>query len=266
MRIPLFQVDAFTDRPFAGNPAAVCVLDSWLDDWRLQAVASENNLSATAFLVKSGGDMDYELRWFTRVCEIQLCGHATLAAAHVVLQEIAPELAFVRFATRRSGSLKVRKDGTYLAMDFPALESKDCTHYPEQLLQALNAKYAPMKVLEGNQTYIAVYGDEDSVRHLLPDLREIGELHPYVVAVTAPGTEVDFVSRYFAPSYGVPEDPVTGSLHCVLTPYWAKRFSREHLRARQRSERGGDIYCEMAGERVILKGQAVLVKKADLII
>lgn len=263
MRIPLFHVNAFTSGPFTGNPAAVCLLDSWLDDAALLKVAAENNLSATAFLVaaKEG----YELRWFTPKCEIRLCGHATMAAGYVLLSVLQPDLDEMHFSTRFGGPLSVRKVEDKFAMDFPALIPSPCASVPEALSATLDLKTDPSEILEVNDTYIVVLENEKEIRSLAPDFSRIGKLHPHVVSVTAPGDDADFVSRYFAPSYGLPEDPVTGSVHCALTPYWSKRCKKSALHAKQLSERRGELLCELAGERVILKGRAELTLKATLI-
>lgn len=264
MRVPIFHVNAFTQGPFSGNPAAVCLLDSWLDDRTLRKVAVENNLFATAFLVPIADR--FELRWFTTHCEIRLCGHATLAAGFVVLKLLEPKRQAVHFETSRSGPLSVRKDGEFFAMDFPALFTQPCQNRTLKLAPALALKADPIEVLEVNDTYIAVLENEASIATALPDLKRLEELHPFVVAITARGERDDFVSRYFAPGYGVPEDHVTGSLHCALTPYWAKMLGKTQLHARQLSERGGQLWCELAGERVILKGQAVLTMQGILTI
>jgi len=262
MSLPVFHVDAFTGKPFAGNPAAVCPLAGWLDDGLLQAVASENNLSETAFFVSRGDH--YELRWFTPRCEAKLCGHATLASAFVVLQILETKRDSVRFETRSSGALTVSRDGDLLAMDFPLLVPWTCVAPPAALLEGLGKPPAALVQIEDN--YFAVYESEDEVRHIRPDLRWLEKLHPAGVAITAPGNDSDFVSRYFAPSYGIPEDPVTGSTHCSLAPYWAQRLSKTSLHARQVSERGGELWCEVKGERVILKGKAVLTLRGELLI
>jgi len=264
MRIPLFQVDAFTDKRFAGNPAAVCLLSVWLDDQTLQKVAAENNLSATAFLVP--GDNHYEIRWFTPICEIRLCGHASLAAAHVVFNLLNPQLLQTRFKTRFSGEMPVSRNGEQILLDFPAVVPKVQSGIPVSLERAVLPPARIAEVLEGNQTYIAVCEAAEQVRDLKPDLELIERLHPFVFAATAPGHDVDFVSRYFAPGYGIPEDPVTGSLHCALAPYWANRLGKNKLRARQLSQRGGELWCEWRGDRVVLAGSAVLIKHAVLTI
>jgi len=262
MRVPLFHVDAFTCRAFSGNPAAVCLLDGWLDDESLRKVAAENNLSETAFLVsRSDG---YDLRWFTPLREVKLCGHATLASAFVVLCLLRPELDTVRFETRLSGALTVRKDGEMFCMDFPAMHAKVCADPPNLLVSALGSGPQPTGVLEVNDTYILIYNRESSIQEMQPDFARLEQLHPFTAAITAPGDKVDFVSRYFKPSYGMPEDPVTGSVHCALAPYWSERLGKLQLHARQLSQRGGEMWCEVAGSRVILKGNAVLTLQGTL--
>jgi PhzF family phenazine biosynthesis protein len=262
MRIPLFHVNAFTSRPFSGNPAAVCPLQEWLDDGWLQKVAAENNLSETAFFLPRDGF--YDLRWFTPTCEVALCGHATLASAYVLLNLLQTGLHEIRFQTRLSGALVVRQDGDFFAMDFPAMAGKTCANPPQALIQGLGPGPRPSNLLEANDTYIAVYEAQSVVQDMRPDLAALQQLHPYAVSITAPGKEADFVSRYFAPSYGIPEDPVTGSAHCALTPYWAQRLGKTRLYARQLSQRGGELWCELAGQRVIIKGNAVLTLQGSL--
>lgn len=262
MRVPLFHVDVFTAQAFRGNPAAVCFLDSWLDDQALQKVATENNLSATAFLVARGNSLS--IRWFSPKREIRLCGHATLATAHLTFTEMSRELERVQFETRFSGTLTATKEGPVVAVDFPAFVPERSSSIPNELLRALGLKRLPSEILEANDTYIAVLDNPEIVQSIRPDFALLEKLHPHAVVVTAAGNNTDFVSRYFAPSYGVPEDPVTGSAHCSLTPYWAKRLEKLHLHARQLSERGGELWCELAGERVILKGDAVVTMKGSL--
>ena len=265
MRFPLFHLNAFTNRPFSGNPAAVCPLQEWLDDGLLRKVAAENNLSDTAFFVPTNGrNGHYDLRWFAPRCEVRLCGHATLASAFVVMNVLQPRLKTVWFETRHSGTLTVSKAGDVFAMDFPAIFGKTCANPPQALARGLGPGPLPTMLLEGNETYIVVYETEDAIRNIRPDFAILEQLHPYTVSVTAPGKKSDFVSRYFAPSYGVPEDPVTGSAHSALTPYWAERLGKRLLHARQVSERGGELWCELAGERVILKGNAVLTLQGSL--
>ena len=263
MPVPLFHVGAFTDRPFSGNPAAVCPLKDWLDDERLRAVAAENNLSETAFFIREGES--YRLRWFTPRCEVNLCGHATLASAFVLLTIIEPPQESVRFITR-SGLLTVRRQNGALAMDFPALPPWACPSPPPDLIEGLGAQPEQITVLQIKDNYFVVYESEDEIRSLRPDLSRLERLHPAGVAVTAPGKDADFVSRYFAPSYGIPEDSVTGSTHCSLTPYWVQRLGKSMLHARQVSQRGGELWCELAGDRVIIKGKAVLTLRGSLLI
>ncbi|HEV3512798.1 MAG TPA: PhzF family phenazine biosynthesis protein [Candidatus Sulfotelmatobacter sp.] len=262
MRLPLFCVNAFPDRPVSGNPAAVCLLSSWLDERLLRKVAAENNLSATAFLVPVGNS--YEIRWFTAVCELKLCGHATFAAGYVMLNFLRPELDAAIFTTRLNGNLSVRNDGELLAMDFPALFPKPASDVPARLFEGLEVSSKACQVLEVNETYFVVLEEQAAIQNLHPKTELLGELHPYAVSVSAPGESTDFVSRYFAPGYGIPEDPVTGSAHCALTPYWSKRLGKPRLHARQLSARGGELWCEMAGERVILRGKAVLTMRGSI--
>jgi predicted PhzF superfamily epimerase YddE/YHI9 len=262
MPLPLFRVNAFTKTPFAGNPAAVCPLAGWLDGDLLRAVAAENNLSETAFFVPRGDC--FELRWFTPRCEVRLCGHATLASAFVLLQILDPGLESVRFKTRFSGELSVYRDRHLLAMDFPALVPWPCTDPPALLIEGLGR--APVTVVQIVDNYFAVYEHAEDVMRIRPDFKLLEKLHPAGVAVTAPGEDVDFVSRYFAPSYGIPEDPVTGSTHCSLAPYWAQRLGKASLQARQLSERRGEMWCEVKEDRVILKGNAVLTLRGELLI
>jgi PhzF family phenazine biosynthesis protein len=263
MALSLFHVDAFTGEPFKGNPAAVCPLTTWLDDKWLQAVAAENNLSETAYFVRE--EEHYRLRWFTPTSEVKLCGHATLASAFVMLTILHPERESVGFDTR-SGMLTVCRDGDLLSMDFPALPPWECSSPPTNLIKGLSPEPDSDSVLQIEDNYFVVYESEEDVRRVRPDLALLEKLHPASVAVTAPGKDADFVSRYFAPSYGIPEDPVTGSIHCSLTPYWAKRLGKTSVHARQVSERGGELWCELAGDRVLIKGKAVLTLQGSLLI
>jgi PhzF family phenazine biosynthesis protein len=264
MHIPLFHVNAFTERAFRGNPAAVCLLNSWLDDNWLRKVAAENNVSATAFLVSEGDD--YDVRWFTPRCEIRLCGHATLASADVVFNVLETSREAVQFRTKFSGKLTVHEDNGSLSMDFPALVPKPCATVPPGLSHVLGRTQQPSDVLEVNNILIAVLTSQDAVQNFVPDFLLLEKLHPYAVVLTAPGEDVDFVSRYFAPGYGVPEDAVTGSAHCALAPYWTNRLKKSRLHARQLSERGGELWCEVAGERAILIGKTVLTMAGSLTI
>lgn len=249
MRLPIYQVDAFAGRVFGGNPAAVVFLESWLPDATLQNIAAENNLAETAYLVREGEA--WGLRWFTPAVEVDLCGHATLASAWVVMTHRDPAAERVAFDTR-SGRLTVRREGDLLVMDFPAMPPAPCGASAE-LERALGAK--PSEVLKARDI-MAVFDSADQVRELAPDMRAVAALDAFAVIVTAPGENgVDFVSRFFAPAKGIPEDPVTGSAHCTLTPYWAARLGRKELRARQISPRGGELLCRDLGARIEIAGR-----------
>lgn len=250
MILKQFQVDAFASRTFEGNPAAVCPLDTWLDDATLQAIAEENNVSETAFFVPER--KGYRLRWFTPVTEVDLCGHATLASAHTLFEHLGHASDSVTFHTR-SGELTVVRRGTLLEMNFPLSTPQPC-EAPAALLEGLGV--VPVEVRSA-EDYFLVYPDESVVRNLRPDMNRLREIGLRGVIVTAPGTDVDFVSRFFAPKSGVGEDPVTGSAHCQLTPYWAKRLGKNQLQARQISRRGGSLICEQKDGRVLISGQAV---------
>jgi PhzF family phenazine biosynthesis protein len=251
MEFTIYQVDAFTDRVFAGNPAAVVPLASWLPDETMQAIAAENNVSETAFFVPAGDG--YLLRWFTPTVETELCGHATLAAAFVLLSRLVPERDSVSFQTM-SGPLGVRRAGDLFTLDLPAQPPSPCT-MPTPMLDALGGD--PVDVL-GALKYLVLFHDEVEVAALRPDVVTLAAIDRDGVIATAPGRDCDFVSRYFAPHAGIPEDPVTGSAHCTLVPYWAARLGKTRLRARQISRRGGELRCELAGDRVRLAGRAAL--------
>lgn len=253
MKIRLFQLDAFTDRLFHGNPAAVCPLDEWLEDETLQAIAAENNLSETAFFVAE--DDGYRLRWFTPRAEVDLCGHATLASAWVILHRLDPDASAVRFGTR-SGPLTVVRRDEDLIMDFPA-RPPEPREAPRALVEGVGAK--PVEVHASRRDYVLLYESEEEVRKLAPDFARLRGLDRLGVIVTAPGNGSDFVSRFFAPSVGVPEDPVTGSAHCALAPFWSRRLGvGEHwMTALQVSKRGGTLAVRSRGERVDIGGTAV---------
>jgi predicted PhzF superfamily epimerase YddE/YHI9 len=254
MRIPLYQVDAFTGRLFGGNPAAVCPLAEWLPDTTMQAIAAENNLAETAFFVEQGDG--YLLRWFTPTVEVELCGHATLASGYVVTHILAPGRRSVRFDTLKAGSLEVTSEGDFLAMDFPCWPPEREAADP-RILAALGKMPAESFVARGRT--LAVYETAEDVAALKPDFERMRQVPGADAIVTAPGTDdIDFVSRYFAPNYGVDEDPATGSAHCVLTPYWAARLGKKQLKARQISTRFGELLCTLRGDRVTLAGRAVL--------
>lgn len=257
MNLQIFQVDAFTSVPFHGNPAAVVPLDAWLPDETMLAIAAENNLAETAFFVGGGGG--YDLRWFTPTVEMDLCGHATLASAFVLCDVLKTESSDISFKTK-SGELRTSRNGDRYVLDFPSRPAVE-TEIPNGLIEALGA--APQKILK-SRDYLAVYETEAEVAALKPDFRAIGELGVHAVIVTAKGETSDFVSRFFAPSVGVDEDPVTGSAHCTLIPYWAEQFGKNELFARQISARGGELYCELIGGRVKIGGNAVLYMQGEI--
>ena len=254
MKIPYFQVNAFTRDLTGGNPAGVCLLKKWPSSMKMQQIAASHLLPETAFIVPG----EPKLRWFTPTTEIDLCGHATLGAAHVLFER-GEANGEVRFETR-SGELKVRRLADGYEMDFPAKEATTIRP-PSGLNPALGA--GANEVLDG-YFLMAVLQDERAVRDLTPDLRAIELMHAHAVIVTAPGDDVDFVSRVFAPRVGIPEDHVTGSAHCMLAPYWADRTGRKKLAARQLSTRGGEIECEVKGKRVMLRGHAVTFIEGEL--
>ncbi|MEO6742215.1 MAG: PhzF family phenazine biosynthesis protein, partial [Chthoniobacteraceae bacterium] len=238
MKVPYFQVDAFTERAFSGNPAGVCLLDRWLPESVLQQIAEENNLSETAFLVGSGASWD--LRWFTPTVEVDLCGHATLAAAFVVFTELGHREPAIRFSAR-CGALGAGLEGTVVMLDFPSRPGEPCAG-PPGLISGLG--HIPREVRK-SRDYLALLGDEEDVRSLAPDFQQIATLDSLGVIATARGKDVDFVSRFFAPGVGIPEDPVTGSAHCTLIPYWAEKLGKKRMIARQLSRRGGTVHCEL---------------------
>lgn len=259
MKIPCYQVDAFTGSVFRGNPAAVCLLDAWLPDATLQNIAAENNLSETAFVVPRGDA--YDLRWFTPTMEMDLCGHATLASAFVLFTEQNVSGSIVRFHSR-SGMLTVTRVDAMFTLDFPSRPAIRCPE-PEALLRGLGAK--PACVLK-SRDFLAVFATEAEVHALRPDFAMLKTLEGVGTIATAPGNNCDFVSRFFAPAAGVDEDPVTGSAHCTLTPYWAERLGKNKLTARQISRRGGELVCELTGERVQIGGKAVLYLRGDIVL
>jgi PhzF family phenazine biosynthesis protein len=250
MQLRLFQIDAFASRVFAGNPAAIVPLERWLDDATLQAIAAENNLSETAFLVGEKGD--YQIRWMTPAAEVDLCGHATLASAWVVFNELEPGRKEVLFRSK-SGPLSVKADGDRLALDFPSRPAAPADDAAGRLADALGRR--PVRAFAARD-YLAVYDAEEDVRALRPEMARVAALDRMAVIATAPGRDCDFVSRFFAPQVGVPEDPVTGSAHCTLVPYWSKRLGQARLFARQVSARGGELWCVDRGDRVEIAGRA----------
>ena len=250
MEIEIYQVDAFAGKVFTGNPAAVCPLDAWLDDAILQSIAQENNLSETAFFVKTADD--YQIRWFTPVAEVDLCGHATLASAFVFFTHIDPSCKRVTFNSA-SGPLHVERNAGRLCMNFPSQPPHACDA-PDDLIAGLGKP--PSRVLSC-EDYFVVFESEKDIRDLRPRMDLLKNLDLRGVIVTAPGNSVDFVSRFFAPVLGVDEDPVTGSAHSALTPYWAERLNKKELNAHQLSARGGELFCKDLGERVEIAGTAV---------
>jgi PhzF family phenazine biosynthesis protein len=259
MRVPIFQIDAFAARPFGGNPAAVMPLPAFLDDAILQAIAAENNLAETAFLVRDGAG--WQLRWFTPAVEVPLCGHATLASSWVVMERLEPGAGHVVFHTL-SGALTVRRKGAAFVMDFPARPAQPI-EAPPALEAALGAR--PLEVLHDGFNYLAVLAEAATVRRLAPDMRAIRQLEGADgVIVTARGDRgYDCVSRYFAPAKGIDEDPVTGGAHCALAPFWSARLGKPELRAFQASARGGELICRVAGERVELEGGCVFYSEGE---
>jgi len=257
MELDLYQLDAFTDAVFGGNPAAVVPLQEWLPTEFMQALGAENNLSETAFFVPTPGDADHDfhIRWFTPGIEAQICGHATLATAAVLFEQLGWEAESVRFKSMLS-SLKVTRRGDVLELDFPVLPRTQIQ--PADGLEA--ALGAPILDYYDAQKNLAVLETAAAVRSLTPDMRFLKALGKGVI-VTAEGEDCDFVSRYFAPYGGIPEDPVTGSAHCVLVPYWAERLGKQSLHARQVSQRGGELYCTLSGDRVLIAGKAAMYMK-----
>jgi PhzF family phenazine biosynthesis protein len=259
MRTPIFQVDAFTTRRFSGNPAAVMPMVSFLDDSILQAIAAENNLSETAFLIPEAGG--YRLRWFTPTTEVPLCGHATLASAAVVMERLEPGRSAVVFQSA-SGPLAVNRAAGGYVMDFPSRPSEPIST-PAGLAEVLGVD--PVDVFVNAFNYMALLGSAEVLCELAPDMAALARLDRSGVIVTALGDGIyDFVSRYFAPAKGIPEDPVTGAAHCMLTPYWSKRLGKTAFRAFQASRRGGEIICRLVGDRIELEGACVFYLEGEV--
>ena len=251
MIIPIYQVDAFTDELFSGNPAAVCPVEYWPSDDILQNVASENNLSETVFLRRRYGL--YEIRWFTPVSEVELCGHATLAAAHVLFNHLNFDRDHVKFESLYNGMLEVSKNGDYLTLDFP-VDNIEPALPPDHLFKALGCK--PLEIWKGNTDYLLYYPSQEDIEELKPDFGLLKKIETRGIIVTAPGYDCDFVSRFFAPLLGIDEDPVTGSAHTSLVPFWAHRLNQLEFEARQLSARGGFLKCKLSGDRVLISGKA----------
>ena len=258
MKLPLYQVDAFTSRLFGGNPAAVVLMDQWLQDATMQAVAAENNLAETAYVIPRP-DVS-PIRWFSPTMEIDLCGHATLASADVLFRHKFPALERLTFSTQQCGNLAVTRAGDLLTLDFPARPGQRL-ETTEALSKALGT--CVREAYRGRDTMV-VLGSEAEVRAVKPDMRLLAAVDDFAVMVTAPGDQVDFVSRFFAPKAGIDEDPVTGSAHCTLIPYWAARLGKTTLTAKQLSPRGGELFCELRGDRVGIAGRAVEYLRGEI--
>lgn len=259
MKLKMYQADAFTDTLFRGNPAAVCMLNDWLPETIMQAIAAENNLAETAFLV--AGEDGYYIRWFTPVVEVDLCGHATLAAAHILFEHYSPEATSICFYSQHSGELHVSRDGDMLTLDFPADKPLQIP-IPQELKDGLGIE--PMEALKGKTDIMAVLPTENDVLSLRPDFKMLGKLDARGIIVTAAGNEVDFVSRFFGPQSGIDEDPVTGSAHTTLAPYWGAELGKTELSAIQLSERRGYLWCRLQNDRVMISGKVVTYMEAEI--
>jgi PhzF family phenazine biosynthesis protein len=262
--VKLYQIDAFTDTLFRGNPAAVVPLETWLSDEVMQRIAAENNLAETAFFVPESDF--YRLRWFTPMNEVNFCGHATLASAFVLFNELGYSRSEIGFETR-VGRLTVTRSGDAFQMDFPVLTPELASDVPAAVLEGLRVK--PLEVIKNFENYFAVLESERAVREVEPDFARLATLHPFCVGVTARADETredraDFVSRYFMPADGLDEDPVTGSIHATLAPYWAEKLGQNTLEARQVSSRGGELTCEVRGDRVLIRGHAVKYLEGEI--
>lgn len=252
MNLPIYQVDAFTSKLFCGNPAAVIPLENWLDDSVMQKIAAENNLAETAFFIKDGDG--YHIRWMTPTVEVPLCGHATLATAFVIFNFIEKDASKIKFKSQ-SGDLFVERSGDFLSLNFPSNKPHK-TEVPKEIFECFGKE--PVEVLANGFFLFVVFDSEDFIRTYLPKIDVIKKIHPHAVIITSKGSESDFVSRMFAPNSGIDEDPVTGSAHTVLTPYWSEKLGKKNLRALQISKRGGELLCEDLGERIKISGRAVL--------
>lgn len=257
MKLPIYQVDAFTSRLFAGNPAAVVLLDEWLPDATLAAIAAENNLAETAYVIPRGDAMP--LRWFTPSVEVDLCGHATLATAHVLFRHVFPGARELTFSTR-SGNLGVTRNAEELSLDFPARPGKS-VETPDALVAALGKRPCETYIA---RDLLAVFDSESDIREMRPEIARIAELDTFAVIVSARGDAVDYVYRFFAPRHGIAEDPVTGSANCTLVPYWAERLGKTALAARQLSARGGELRCTLKGDRVLIAGRTVEYLRGEI--
>jgi len=259
MKIPIYQIDTFTGNLFSGNPAAVCPLEKWLDESILQSIAAENNQSETAFFVKESNA--YRIKWFTPVCEVDLCGHATLASAYVYFRYTNSESDIIKFLSR-SGELIVTKNADLLSLNFPSKNLKS-SKLSQDIIDAVNIE--PIEVFKSDD-YILIYDNQDQIIQLDPIMEKLKDIDLRGVIVSAPGINCDFVSRFFAPKFGINEDPVTGSAHCSLVPYWSDKLGKNTLHAIQLSKRGGELFCEMKGDRVIISGKVVEYMNGQIIL
>jgi len=260
MKIPYFHIDAFTTKAGHGNPAGVCILENWIDDKIMQTIASENNLSETAFLLQNGSS--YEIRWFTPISEINLCGHATLASGFAIFNYISPELSEISFKSHLSGELSITKNNGLYFLDFPSLPATICKT-PSDIIKAFGI--VPMETLKADD-YLVVFENENQISSLNPKFELLNQIDGRGVIVTAKGTKSDFVSRFFCPKYGINEDPVTGSSHCTLIPYWHEKLQKNRMHAFQLSPRGGELLCEIHDSRVSIGGNAIYYMQGTITI
>ena len=258
-KIRIFQIDAFTDKVFHGNPAAVCVLDEWIEVEKMQKIGAENNLAETAFVLKK--DNDFEIRWFTPTVEVDLCGHATLAAAYVLYKYYNYQSKKINFHSLKSGLLSVEKDKEYFTLDFPTDNYKK-VNTPQVLIDAFGI--IPAETYRGKTDYLLLFSTQDEIERIEPDLNLIATVDARGVIVSAPGKKTDFVSRFFGPQSGINEDPVTGSAHTTLTPVWSEKLGKANLTAKQLSKRQGDLICELQGSRVRITGKAVTYMTGEI--
>ncbi|HXH99146.1 MAG TPA: PhzF family phenazine biosynthesis protein [Sphingobacteriaceae bacterium] len=259
--ISIYQADAFTDTLFGGNPAAICPLQEWLPDELMQKIAAENNLAETAFFVPKGHE--FAIRWFTPEYEIDLCGHATLASAHIIFTQLGYQADTISFHTLKAGILSVSKNGDLYTLNFPSLLPVSC-EAPAGLLEALGGKQ-PIEILRARD-YFVVYETEEDILAITPDFNALKKIETVGIIITSKGKNCDFVSRFFAPAAGIPEDPVTGSAHCNLIPYWADKLGKTTMHAFQVSSRKGELWCELKGERVLMSGRAVTYLKGEIFV
>lgn len=261
-KLKIYQIDAFAEELFTGNPAAVCILEAWLEEELMQKIAMENNLAETAFVVKK--ENHYQIRWFTPELEVDLCGHATLASAYVLFHFYNHTTDLIKFHSERSGPLAVSKDASgELTLDFPADVLEEVS-IRKEITDALGM--SPNTMYKGKTDYVLIYNNEQEIKAMEPNFFLLDKVDARGIIVTAPGMEVDFVSRFFAPRCGIPEDPVTGSAHTSLTPYWAEQLGKQDMIARQLSQRGGNLSCSLRGDRVLIKGKAVPYLTGEILI